>query len=92
MRLVREHRFDHPSEWAAIESIAEKPGMMPEMLRKWPRRDAVNYGQRLGMTSRGRECVRELERENWGLRQATEILTAASVFFAREVDRSVPKR
>jgi transposase len=34
MRLVREHRDEHPSEWAAIESIAKKLGMTPETLRK----------------------------------------------------------
>jgi transposase len=35
MRLVREHRDEHPSEWAAIESIAKKLWMTPETLRKW---------------------------------------------------------
>ena len=33
MRLVREHRDEHPSEWAAIQSIAGKLGMTPETLR-----------------------------------------------------------
>ena len=64
MRLVREHRDEHPSEWAAIESIAKKLGMTPETLRKWLRRDAVDHGQRPGVTSGERERVRELEREN----------------------------
>ena len=32
MRLVREHRGEHPSEWAAIESIAKKLGMTPETI------------------------------------------------------------
>jgi len=27
IRLVREHRDEHPSEWAAIQSIAGKLGM-----------------------------------------------------------------
>ena len=38
MRLVREHRDEHPSEWAAIESIAKKLGLNRETLRKWLRR------------------------------------------------------
>jgi transposase len=91
MRLVREHRDEHPSEWAAIESIAAKLGMTPETLRKWLRRDAVDHGQRPGVTSSERERVRELERENRELRRANEILKAASVFFARELDPRLPK-
>lgn len=92
MRLVREHRDEHRSEWAAIESIAKKLGMMPETLRKWLRRDAVDHGQRPGVTSGEHERVRELEREVRELRRANEILKAAAVFFARELDPQVPKR
>ncbi len=42
MQLVREHREEHPSEWAAIQSIAGKLGMTPETLRLWLRRDEVD--------------------------------------------------
>jgi transposase len=91
MRLVREHRDEHPSEWAAIESIAGKLGMTAETLRLWLRRDAVDRGRRPGVTSSERERVRELERENRELRRANEILKAASVFFARELDPRLPK-
>jgi transposase len=90
MRLVREHRDEHPSEWAAIQSIAGKLGMTPETLRLWLRRDAVDRGQRPGVTCSERERVRELERENRELRRANEILKAASVFFARELDPRLP--
>src|SRR4051794_41788182 len=55
MRLVREHRDEHPSEWAAIESIAKKLGMTPETLRKWLRRGAVDHRPRPGGPSSGRE-------------------------------------
>ncbi len=92
MRLVREHREEHASEWAAIQSIAGKLGMTPETLRQWLRREAVDHGQRSGVTSGERERVRELERENRELRRANEILKAASVFFARELDPQLPKR
>jgi transposase len=92
MRLVREHRDEHASEWAAIESIAGKLGMTSETLRKWLRRDAVDRGRRPGVTSSERERVRELERENRELRRANEILKAASVFFARELDPRLPTR
>jgi transposase len=34
VRLVREHESQHESQWAAIESIAEKMGCTAETLRK----------------------------------------------------------
>jgi transposase len=82
MRLVREHRGEHPSEWTAIQAIASKLGMTPETLRLWLRRDEVDHRQRPGVTSGERERIRELERENRELRRANEILKAASAFFA----------
>ena len=42
LRLVREHRDEHASEWAAIQSVAGKLGMTAETLRKWLRRDEVD--------------------------------------------------
>ena len=91
VRLVREHRAEHPSEWAAIQSVAAKLGMTPETLRIWLRRDEVDRHQRPGVTSAERERIRELERENRELRRANEILKAASAFFARELDPRLPK-
>src|SRR5689334_16304112 len=86
MRMVREHRDEHPSEWAAIESVAKKLGMTPETLRKWLRREEIDQHQWPGVTSGERERIRELEREVRELRRANEILKAASAFFARELD------
>ncbi len=91
MRLVREHREEHPSEWAAIQSVAAKLGMTPETLRLWLRRDEVDHRQRPGLTSDEQQRLRELERENRELRRANEILKAASAFFARELDPRLPK-
>ena len=91
IRLVREHRAEHPSEWAAIQSVAAKLGVTPETLRIWLRRDQVDHRQRPGLTSAERERIRELERENRELRRANEILKAASAFFARELDPRLPK-
>ncbi len=92
MRLVREHRDEHPSEWAAIRSVAGKLGMSSEALRKWLRQRAVDHGQRPGITSAERERIRELEHEVRELRRANEILKAASAFFARELDPRLPTR
>ena len=37
VRMVREHRGDHASQWAAIASIAAKIGCSGETLRNWVR-------------------------------------------------------
>jgi transposase len=91
-RLVREHRDEHPSEWAAIQSVAGRLGMSSETPRKWPRQEATDRGQRPGVTSEERERIRELEREVREPRRANEILKAASAFFARELDPRLPTR
>ena len=46
IRLVREHRAEHASEWAAIQSAAAKLGMTPETLRIWLRRRIASCGGR----------------------------------------------
>src|SRR5438876_3765181 len=86
VRLIQEHRAEYPSEWAAITSIAGKLGIGTEALRLWLRRAQIDQQQRPGVTTAERERLRELERENRELRRADEILKAASVFFARELD------
>jgi transposase len=91
VRMVVEHRKEHPSEWAAICSIAEKCGVKPESLRLWLRRAEVDSGQRPGLASQQQERIHELERENRELRRANDILKAASAFFARELDPRLPK-
>jgi transposase len=88
VRLVLEHQGDHPSQWAAIESIAGKMGCSPETLRKWVRQTECDRGVRTGLTSGERERLKDLERENRELRRANEILRKASAYFAQaELDR-----
>lgn len=88
VRLVREHRTEYDSEWAAIESIATKIGCTAETLRKWVRRTERDEGKRPGLTTDERERLKALERENRELKRANEILKSASAFFAQaELDR-----
>jgi transposase-like protein len=84
---VFEHEREHPSQWAAITSIATKLGMTPETLRKWIRRAETDEGRRGGLTSTERERMKQLERENRELRRTNEILKAAASFFGAELDR-----
>jgi transposase len=86
--LVIETTASHGSEWAAIESVAEKIGCTAETLRKWVRRSEVDAGKRPGLTTAERERMKELEREVRELRRANEILRKASAYFAQaELDR-----
>jgi transposase-like protein len=88
VRMVLEHRGEHPSLWAAIESIAPKIGCVPQTLHGWVRRHEVDVGMRDGVTSDERDRIKELEREVRELRKANEILKLASAFFAQaELDR-----
>ena len=45
VRMVLEHGNDHPSQWAAISSIASKIGCTGETLRKWARQAERDRGQ-----------------------------------------------
>lgn len=72
-------------------SIAAKVGVSAESLRRWVRQAEVDAGRRAGTTSTDAEAIRELKRENRELRRANEILKAASVFFARELDPRLPR-
>ncbi len=88
VRLVMEHEADYPSQWAAIESIAEKIACTAETLRRWVRRAARDAGQRAGPTTDQLARLKALEPENRELRQANEILRKASAYFAQaELDR-----
>lgn len=91
VRMVIEQRGEHPSEWAAMGSIASKFGMTAETLRISVRRAEVDGGKRPGVTSEEKERIRQFERENRELRRANKILKTASAFFARELDPRLPK-
>jgi len=76
VRLVREHRDDYATEWAAMREISGRLGMSAETLRKWVRQAEVDAGETAGVSS---EEKQELE-------TTIEILKAATTFFARECD------
>ena len=88
VRMVREHREEYPSLWAAVESLAPKIGCVPHTLYEWMRKHEVDSGVRQGTTTADKDRLKELERENRELRKANEILKLASAFFAQaELDR-----
>jgi transposase len=70
-----------------IAHVAADIGLPPETLRKRVRQAEADQGLRPGLpTSEEREEIRALKREVAELRRANEILKAASVFFATELD------
>lgn len=89
--MVLDHAHEYPSQWKAIESIAEKLNMHRETLRQWVRRAEVDAGHRPGLSTDERARMKELEKENKELRRANEILKAASAFFGAELDRQSKK-
>jgi transposase len=63
-----------------------------ETLRKYVRRVEADEGRRPDLpTSEEREEIKRLRKEVYELRRANEILKAASVFFATELDADRPK-
>ena len=85
IRMVYEQREHHESQWAAIESVAQKIGYTAQTLKNWITK-AEGKADAGGAASAPR--VRELEREVRELKRANEILKLASAFFAQaELDR-----
>ena len=75
-----------------VSHIAAEIGLPPETLRKRVRQAEADEGLRPDLPSTAeREEIKALKREVSELRQANEILRAASVFFAKELDGSRPR-
>jgi transposase-like protein len=86
--MVFDHGPEHPSQWAAIRSVGEKLGIRTESLRRWVRQAERDRGTRPGLTTDERQRLKQLERENFELKRANEILKKAAAFFAQaELDR-----
>lgn len=88
VRLVLDGQGEHGSQWAAITSIAAKIGCTKETLRRWVIQTERDAGKRPGLTTAEREELKKLQRENFELKRANEILRKASAYFAQaELDR-----
>jgi transposase len=75
-----------------IAHVARDIGLPAETLRKRVRQAEADQGLRPDLpTSEEREEIKQLRKEVFELRRANEILKAASVFFAIELDADRPK-
>lgn len=71
-----------------MSAVAKMLGVgSSETVRGWLRRGQVDAGDRPGIRSETQAEIKRLSRESAELRQATEVLEAASAFFAAELHR-----
>src|SRR5215210_3683851 len=88
IRMVREHGPEHPSQWAAIASIASKLGCTAETLRRWVRQAERDTGQRSGLTTNEQQELNEWHREARELHGTNLTFLKAPAYFAQaELDR-----
>jgi transposase len=75
-----------------IARVAADLGVPRETLRLWVRQAEADGGSRNDrLTTDERERMKALEREVRELRKANEILKAASMFLAKELDPTRPR-
>jgi transposase len=86
VRMVQEVRRESGESHGVIARVAKELGVGVESLRQWVNRAEIDSGRRLGTSSVDAQRMAQLERENKELRRANDILKAASVFFATELD------
>jgi len=91
VRMVAEIRRETGETHGVIARVASELGIGVESLRQWVNRAEVDSGTRPGTSTADALRIAQLERENKELRRANDILKAASVFFATELDGR-PKR
>jgi transposase len=83
-RAVREVR----TSGRPVAHVARDLGIHKEALRQWVRQAEADTGERDDrLTTAEREELKQLRKEVAELKRANEILKAASVFFAQEIDR-----
>jgi len=91
VRMVVEIRRETGESHGVVTRVAKELGVGAESLRGWVQRAEIDSGNRPGTTSADAQRIAQLEKENRELRRANDILKAASVFFATELDGR-PKR
>ena len=86
VRLVREHRAEYPSTTAAAQAVAKQVGVGAESVRRWVLQDDIDGGTRVGVTGEEHAEIKKLKARVRRLEEDNEILRAATVFFAGELD------
>ena len=87
LRMLAEALPEHTSLHAASKHIGGLLGVSPDTVWVWHRQTQADLGERPEVTTDIAAENRRLMRENAELRKANEVLKAASIFFAQELDR-----
>ena len=88
VRITLGQEADRSVRWAAIVSISEKIGCVPQTWFEWVKKAEIDSSKRAGVPIEVADKVKALEREVRELRQVNEILRKASAYFAQtELDR-----
>ena len=85
VRLVREHRDDYDSEWAAMKVIAGRLGMNTETLRKWVRQAEIDAGEAAGTSTEESGELRGLRPQESGAGGSQSLSWAGSTVLGREL-------
>lgn len=87
LRMLDEALPEHASFHAASKHVGRLLGVSPDTLRVWHRQALIDTGRKPGVTTDISEENRRLHREVAELKKANEVLRAASIFFAKELDQ-----
>ncbi|GAC1611887.1 MAG: transposase [Mycobacteriales bacterium] len=85
-RMALDRLSEYASPYAAAQALGPKLGVGVETLRKWIVQTQVDDGVRSGPSSEELAEIKALKSQVRDLTEANEILKAASIFFARELD------
>ncbi len=80
VKMVLEVRRQTGERQGSVSRVAGELGIGAETLRNWVRRAEIDSGERPGTSTDDVQRIAELERENWELRRANDILKAAAAF------------
>ena len=91
VKMVLSHLDEYDSVYKAASAIGPKVGVGVETLRRWVVLEKDKTNPALAQERAESVRVKELERKVRDLTEANEILKAASIFFAGELDPRRPK-
>ena len=86
VRMVLEISVQTGEKHGVVARVARELGIGAQSLRNWVAQAEIDEGRRAGTSTADAQRISALEKENRELRRANDILKAASVFFATELD------
>ena len=95
VKMVLSHLDEYDSVYKAAFAIGPKVGVRGESLRRWVQADLMKgtpAGEAAEFQRGEAQRIKELERKVRDLEEANEILKAASIFFAGELDPRQQRR